>query len=169
MINSNKISGIKIIVEKLLKDIDTLGSIEVAPHTLWEELFTDTDMIRQMLDSLRVEQEAESNHKAEDIIADDSDICEPECTLEEPEWMLDEPGPYVGDLYEAITLNDKICFVNELFDGDEKQYHIAIQMLNDLNSLERALIYTRETFPSWDENSTELYRFYMILRRRYDG
>jgi hypothetical protein len=37
-----------------------------------------------------------------------------------------------------------------------------------METLAQALEYTRNAFPSWDEESSAVYRFYMLLRRRYN-
>ena len=96
------------------------------------------------------------------------ELLEEDVDISEPEWMLDEPGPSVDNLSEAITLNDKICFINDLFKGDSEQYYLSVQRLNEFAHFKEALEYTRRAFPHWDEESPEVYRFYMILRRRYD-
>lgn len=87
----------------------------------------------------------------------------------EPEWMKDMPGQPVDDLRMAVTLNDKLFFIRELFKGDEDQYRLSMQKLNDFDSFTQALQYTREAFEEWDEGSDAAYRFFMILRRRYNG
>ncbi|MDP3451746.1 MAG: hypothetical protein Q8R90_02215 [Bacteroidales bacterium] len=86
----------------------------------------------------------------------------------QPEWMKDIPGPRVSDLHMAVTLNDKIYFIKELFASDEEQFKLSIQKLNEMETLAQALEYTRNAFPSWDEESSAVYRFYMLLRRRYN-
>jgi len=212
MVYSNKISEIKIILEGLLKDIDSLSETEMVSHLKWEDLFTNIDMVKQKFNSLRIEQErvfmkekeqeikalsrivSELRHIVADTgtnildvdkeaisvaamenIPDNEEDFEIELiedrdiNISESEWMLDEPGPHVDDLSEAITLNDKICFINDLFKGDDEQYHLSIQRLNELSHFNDALEYVRLAFPHWDEESPEVYRFYMILRRRYDG
>ena len=212
MVNSNKISEIKIILEGLLKDVDSLSETEMISHLKWEDLFTSIDMVKQKFNSLRIEQERSFMKEQEreiaalkrtvtelqriiadgganildverrdisvaaienipdsgedfeiELIDEDKDV-----DISQPEWMLDEPGSKVDDLNEAIALNDKIFFINELYSGDSEQYHLCIQRLNELSHFREALEYTRHAF-NWDESSPEVYRFYMILRRRYDG
>ena len=214
MVNSNKISEIKIVLEGLLKEVDSLSETGMVSHLKWEDIFISIDMVKQKLNTLRIEQEiailsrevAELKCEVErrgisqaetieefDLIKESDTIERVEETEtpnedEEPngveetdnyedfndldisdaEWMLDETGPHVDDIYEAMTINDKIYFVNELFNGDEMQYHQCLQQLNDFSSLREALVYTREIFSDKSEDSPEIYRFYMILRRRYD-
>jgi hypothetical protein len=84
-----------------------------------------------------------------------------------PQWMLDRVGYKIEDINSAITLNDKLYFVNELFEGDYDNFKQTIAKLNELSTMDEALNYCRLHFPNWDEFSNEIYRFYMILRRRY--
>ncbi len=86
-----------------------------------------------------------------------------------PDWLRDKPGPKIENISSAVTLNDKLFFIKELFKGDEEQYFLSIQKLNSMESFDKALDYTRNAFPDWDESSNAVYRFYMILRRRYNG
>ncbi|MFA6334478.1 MAG: hypothetical protein WCX48_02860 [Bacteroidales bacterium] len=92
-----------------------------------------------------------------------------EATSKSVPWMSDMPGPKLEDISDAITLNDKLFFIRELFNEDEEQYRLSIQKLNDMKTLNEALEYTRTAFPDWDEESDIIYRFYMILRRKFDA
>ena len=300
MLNDNKISEIKLILESLSKEIETLNEMEMISHLKWEDIFSNADMLKQKLNTLRIEQERHfmsgrddeikrlsqtvielrrtfsalqlnisdprmpdlseppppeavkekapvvavekvpvaamedvllpeavregapvvavekvpvaavedvllpeavreevSVVAAEDVLLPEAvkeemsvaaveDVLLPEDDLElellddfpvyghfsdatsEPAWMTDERGPYVEDLNHAITLNDKIYFINELFLGDGEQYRLSIQRLNDFVSMKEALEYLRGAFPEWDESSPQVYRLYMILRRRYN-
>jgi len=86
-----------------------------------------------------------------------------------PEWMIDNPGPKISDINEGITLNDKLLFINELFNGDAQQYRLSLQRINDMFSVDEVLDYTRNAFPDWDEDSNAAYRFYMNVRRKVNG
>jgi len=86
-----------------------------------------------------------------------------------PAWMIDNPGPHIADISDGITLNDKISFINDLFNGDAQQYRLSVQKINEMKHLDEVLDYTRTAFPDWDEESNTTYRFYMIVRRRVNG
>ncbi|MCK9628353.1 MAG: hypothetical protein M0R37_07160 [Bacteroidales bacterium] len=86
-----------------------------------------------------------------------------------PAWMIDIPGPHLSDINDGITLNDKILYINELFNGDDQQYRLSIQRLNEMSSLDEVLDYTRNAFPDWDEDTQATYRFYMNVRRKVNG
>lgn len=262
MLNPNKISEIKIIIDQLVKDIDSLSETELVSPLKWEELFITTSLIKEKLFTLKTEQERlyykqliselkeqEANFgimptlgtnqvvnqvespierpsdrlvdrpleiaktidpievvksidktepqvelkikpagkeqfviEVDDTLMDDSDDGDLEFDFTEelkpvkeaarsvnPEWMRDIPGPMVEDIHHAVTLNDKLFFIRELFKGDEDQYRLSLQRLNDMSTMKEALEYTRNAFTHWDEESNAVYRFYMLLRRRYNG
>ena len=50
----------------------------------------------------------------------------------------------VSDLKSAMGINDKFLFVNELFGGSMEKYNKSIDNLNDLKTLNGALIYLNE-------------------------
>ncbi len=57
MLNANKVSEIKIIIDGLLKDIESLSETEMISHIKWEELIMSASIIIQKLTTLRIEQE----------------------------------------------------------------------------------------------------------------
>ncbi|PKP42791.1 MAG: hypothetical protein CVT93_02555 [Bacteroidetes bacterium HGW-Bacteroidetes-10] len=84
-------------------------------------------------------------------------------------WRTDLPGSKVADIKQAITLNDKLFYIKELFNDDEEQYRLSIERINEMNNLDEAVDYVKGAFPEWDEDSNSVYRFLMILRRRFDA
>ena len=50
----------------------------------------------------------------------------------------------IHDLKSAIGINDKFLFVNELFGGSMEKYNKSIENLNDLKTLNGAMIYLNE-------------------------
>ena len=243
MLNPNKISEIKIIIDQLVKDIDSLDETELVSPLKWEELFIATSLIKEKIRTLKTEQErlyykhliselneldtsvkaplvevipfdepdmplepddsvefersfeTEKTIEAIETVETEQFVIEVDNTLPEdsedgelefdfsedfkpvndaaksviPEWMRDIPGPMVEDIHHAVTLNDKLFFIRELFKGDEDQYRLSLQRLNDMSNMKEALEYTRNAFTHWDEESNAVYRFYMLLRRRYNG
>jgi len=85
-----------------------------------------------------------------------------------PEWMIDNPGPAIESISEAITLNDKLLFLNELFNEDPQQYRLSLERIDQMSSFDEVLEYTRESFSDWDESSNAVYRFYMAVRRKFN-
>lgn len=89
--------------------------------------------------------------------------------LSKHSWRTDLSGGSVSDIKHAITLNDKLFYIKELFSGDEEQYRLSIDRINEMRKLDEAVDYIRGAFPEWDEDSPSVYRFLMILRRRFDA
>ncbi len=76
----------------------------------------------------------------------------------------------ISDLKQAIGLNERFFFANELFRGDGTEYSQAIEELNHLGSMEDAkrLIQTKyEDQFKWDYESEAVISFLSLLNRRY--
>lgn len=84
-----------------------------------------------------------------------------------PAWMVDKPGPYVQDVRDAISLNDRLLYINDLFDEDVAIYRETLNVINELGSFEEVVNYLSSEFPHWDENSDTVYRLYMTIRRKF--
>ncbi len=84
------------------------------------------------------------------------------------DWEVDIPGDYIEDIRDGIGLNDRILFLNELFGGNMEDFERAIDDLNGMRNLVETVEYLRDRFPQWDEESDEVYRFYMTVRRRFN-
>ena len=81
-------------------------------------------------------------------------------------WRTDIPGPEVKSLRSAIALGDQVVFINRLFRKDSALYQDTVDRLNAMGSLSEAIGYLSGTFPEWDLNSDDVYRFMMAVRRR---
>lgn len=81
-------------------------------------------------------------------------------------WRTDMPGTPVKDVRSAISLNDRIIFINHLFDEDPMVFQNVITQINTMTSLDQVEEYLRNGFPSWDFSSELVYRFMMAVRRR---
>ena len=81
-------------------------------------------------------------------------------------WRTDMPGAPVRDIRSAISLNDRVLFINRLFDEDPVAFQDALTALNQMDSLEDAVNYLVASHPSWDLDSELVYRFMMALRRK---
>ncbi|MFW5707904.1 MAG: hypothetical protein ACOC12_08290, partial [Bacteroidota bacterium] len=77
----------------------------------------------------------------------------------------------VANIKEAIGINEKFLFINELFSGDLKAYNDAVQQLNNCSSIQEAFEllnrYTEDF--QWDgQRSAEtIEKFANIVQRRY--
>jgi hypothetical protein len=81
-------------------------------------------------------------------------------------WRTDMPGAPVRDIRSAISLNDRVLFINRLFDEDPVKFQETLSALNQIGSLDEAVAYLVDSFPSWNLESELVYRFMMALRRK---
>ena len=82
-------------------------------------------------------------------------------------WRTDMPGSSVRDVRSAISLNDRILFINYLFGEDPMSFQEMLTQLNAMSSFEEAAAYAIAAHPEWDLESDTVYRFMMALRRRH--
>lgn len=80
-------------------------------------------------------------------------------------WRTDIPGAPVKDLLSAISLNDRVQFINVLFNGDPNLFQQARAQINALETLDQAVEYITTTY-NWDMGSQVVYRFMMAVRRK---
>lgn len=81
-------------------------------------------------------------------------------------WRTDMPGTAVKDIRSAISLNDRIIFINYLFDEDPMLFQDALTRINQMTSLDEVVEYAVNEHPEWDLSSEVIYRFMMAVRRR---
>ncbi|TAF47918.1 MAG: hypothetical protein EAZ51_06655 [Sphingobacteriales bacterium] len=75
-----------------------------------------------------------------------------------------------SDLKSAISLNDKMIFIKQLFNGYNLAYSEAIEILNRLDSFESADNFLQKNYAiknKWLDKQEVVDRFYEILNRRY--
>lgn len=90
------------------------------------------------------------------------------------DWEVDYPASYVEDVYKAISFNDRYEFIKELFNmsGDlgeaECLFKDTLDDINEMENFKQVVAYIRHRFPQWDEQSDEVYRFYMAVRRKFN-
>lgn len=89
-----------------------------------------------------------------------------EVMAENHPWRTDMPGTAVKDVRSAISLNDRIIFINNLFNEDPIAFQEVITQVNAMTSLAQVERYLRGTHPEWDFNSELVYRFMMAIRRK---
>ena len=82
-------------------------------------------------------------------------------------WRTDMPGSSVRDVRSAISLNDRILFINYLFGEDPMSFQEMLTQLNAMSSFDEAAAHAIAAHPEWDLESDTVYRFMMALRRRH--
>ena len=86
--------------------------------------------------------------------------------LDKLAWRTDMPGSVVKDVRLAISLNDRILFINKLFAEDPMAFQAAIGKLNAMESLDQVMEYVVAEHSDWNLESDIVYRFMMAVRRK---
>ncbi len=81
-------------------------------------------------------------------------------------WRTDMPGTQVRDIRSAISLNDRILFINMLFGQDPMAFQEALTKINQMVSLDEVVEYITAERPEWNLESETVYRFMMAVRRK---
>jgi hypothetical protein len=76
----------------------------------------------------------------------------------------------ISDIKLAITLNDKLLYVKDLFNGYNLAYSEAIEILNRFNTFEEASRFLKTNYVTknnWESKPATTEKFYALLKRRY--
>ncbi|WP_119078667.1 hypothetical protein [Chitinophaga alhagiae] len=79
-------------------------------------------------------------------------------------------GLGVNDLKNAIGINDKFQFIQELFRGDKTMYERSIKTINESTSLQEAVYWIERELKiklGWNENDQLVQHFYLLVRKRF--
>lgn len=123
------------------------------------------------------EVEAELEEPAEETTAAQTANWEPEFSGDQPIWMAEMEANIrdnrsvfpLESLIGAFTLNEKLQFINELFDGSSDEFSSNIKQLDQLASMDAArnmLTELSQTF-NWDTESEIVEDFIYKICRRY--
>ena len=76
----------------------------------------------------------------------------------------------VPDLKSVIGINDKFLFVNELFGGSMEKYNKSIENLNDLKTLNGAMIYLNELKIElqWNSSNEAYLKLKELVSRKFE-
>ena len=77
----------------------------------------------------------------------------------------------VRDLRSVIGINDKFLFVNELFGGSMEKYNKSIENLNDLKTLNGAMIYLNELKIElqWNSSNEAYQKLKDLVARKFES
>lgn len=81
-------------------------------------------------------------------------------------WRTDMPGSPVRDIRSAISLNDRILFINGLFAQDPMAFQETLTRINQMETLDEVVAYLVAARTDWDLESEIVYRFMMAVRRK---
>lgn len=79
-------------------------------------------------------------------------------------------GMAVNDLKNAIGINDKFQFIQELFRGDKTMYERSIKTINESTSLQEAEYWIERELKiklGWNETDELVNQFYTLVRKRF--
>ncbi|GAA4010005.1 hypothetical protein GCM10022408_22750 [Hymenobacter fastidiosus] len=84
--------------------------------------------------------------------------------------LADKSAPKVESLREAISINQRFSFINELFNGENMEYHTAIQHLDSLHSADAARRYVTEELArqyGWVRKEEHINKLLKLLDRKF--
>jgi hypothetical protein len=152
------------IVENLFEEIEEEASEE---ETIVENLFEE------------IEEEAIEEETLEEVVTEQAapSSWEPEFSGDQPIWMAEMEANIrdnrsvfpLESLIGAFTLNEKLQFINELFDGSSDDFSSNVKQLDQLASIDAArnmIAELADTF-SWDTESEIVEDFIYKICRRY--
>ncbi|MBF9143872.1 hypothetical protein [Hymenobacter properus] len=84
--------------------------------------------------------------------------------------LAERTGPKVETLREAISINQRFSFINELFNGENMDYHAAIQHLDSLPSAEQARAYITADLSQrydWSRKEEHVNKLLKLIERKF--
>jgi hypothetical protein len=87
-----------------------------------------------------------------------------------PASLAERAGPKVETLREAISINQRFSFINELFNGENMDYHAAIQHLDSLPTAEQARAYVNNDLSQrydWSRKEEHINKLLKLIERKF--
>ena len=84
--------------------------------------------------------------------------------------LAERGAPKVASLREAISINQRFSFINELFNGENMEYHAAIQHLDSLPTADAALTYVRQELANshdWGRKEEHVGKLLKLIERKF--
>ncbi|WP_303312294.1 hypothetical protein [Hymenobacter sp. BT730] len=84
---------------------------------------------------------------------------------------LAEKAPKVESLREAISINQRFGFINELFNGENMEYHAAIQKLDAMSDAASARRYVQEDLAKqygWVRKEEHVNKLLRLIDRKFE-
>ena len=138
-------------------ETEPVVEIEPLPEVFPEPEVDDDDDLPLFAEPESIFEAAQKSPKARKAVLD---------VMEDKQaWRTDMPGAPVKDILSAISLNDRVQFINVLFNGDPGLFQQARAQINAMETLDQAVEYITSTY-NWDMGSQVVYRFMMAVRRK---
>ncbi len=138
------------------------GTVQNSQQTLWDQPTTAGDTTDKPSLSARKE--------LNDLIAEHRPSLNDRLKKEQEEVVNKLGNSSVKDLHQAIGLNEKFGFINELFRGDQSLYNRSIKTINECRDLEEALYWIDRELKiklGWQENNKTVQHFYSLIKKRF--
>lgn len=87
-----------------------------------------------------------------------------------PASLAERAGPKVENLREAISINQRFSFINELFGGENMQYHAVIQHLDSLPTADQARTYLTGDLSQrydWSRKEEHVNKLLKLIERKF--
>jgi hypothetical protein len=87
-----------------------------------------------------------------------------------PSAFAERSAPKVETLREAISINQRFSFINELFNGENMEYHAAVQHLDSLSSAEQARAYITQDLAGrydWSRKEEHVNKLLKLIERKF--
>jgi hypothetical protein len=84
--------------------------------------------------------------------------------------FTERSAPKVETLREAISINQRFSFINELFNGENMEYHATIQHLDALPSAEQARLYVTTDLAArydWSRKEEHVNKLLKLIERKF--
>lgn len=143
--------------EEPIVELEPVEEIVPLPEVFPEPEVDDDDDLPLFAEPESIFEAAQKSPKARKAVLD---------VMEDKQaWRTDIPGAPVKDILSAISLNDRVQFINVLFNGDPGLFQQARAQINAMETLDQAVEYITSTY-NWDMGSQVVYRFMMAVRRK---
>ncbi|OGX84001.1 hypothetical protein BEN47_17000 [Hymenobacter lapidarius] len=84
--------------------------------------------------------------------------------------LAERSSPKVETLREAISINQRFSFINELFEGENMEYHAAIQHLDTLSTADQARSYVTGHLSQryeWGRKEEHVNKLLKLIERKF--
>ena len=84
--------------------------------------------------------------------------------------LAERGAPKVGSLREAISINQRFSFINELFNGENAEYQAAVQHLDSLPTAEAAATYVQHELAArhdWSRKEEHVAKLLKLVERKF--
>ena len=163
------------VADSVIEEADEEAGVEEVGETLMaqdeepqpvkdEELQPDQVVVAEPESELEPESEIEPEQVEEKKTAVQEAIID--VMTDKQAWRTDMPGTPVKDVRLAISLHERVLFINHLFSEDPMTFQATVNKVNASESLDQVVEYVKETFPQWNLESDLVYRFMMAVRRK---